>query len=110
MRNLFFLVFGSVMGCAPLPPLPFTLPLSAGHAPVLPVTSVNLAEHNYRIVKTNVTGTSRGFALLDLITVLPPDYTEAFAQLSQAGGISEGKTLALVNIVPQLSTQGKRVI
>ncbi len=110
MRNLFFLVFGSVMGCAPLPPLPFTLPLSAGHAPVLPVTSVNLAEHNYRIVKTNVTGTSRGFALLDLITGLPPDYTEAFAQLSQAGGISEGKTLALVNIVPQLSTQGKRVI
>lgn len=49
-------------------------------------------------------GTSRGFALLGLFTVISPDYTEAFAQLSEAGGISEGKTLALINIVPQLST------
>jgi len=70
---------------------------------VLPVTSVSLAERNYRIVKTNVVGISGGFALLGLITVKSPDYTEAFAQLYQAGGVSEGKALALINVVQQSS-------
>jgi hypothetical protein len=105
MRNLslLLLVLVLVTGCAALPPLPFILPSVSGQVPVLPVTSVSLAERNYRIVKTNVVGTSRGFALLGLITVKPPDYTEAFAQLYQAGGVSAGKALALINIIQQSS-------
>jgi hypothetical protein len=97
------LVLVLVTSCAALPPLPFVLPSVSDQVPVLPLTSVSLAECNYRIVKTNVVGTSRGFALLGLITIKPPDYTEAFAQLNQAGGISEGKALALVNVVQQSS-------
>ena len=105
MRNLspLLLVLVLVTGCTALPPLPFILPSVSGQVPVLPVTSVSLTERNYRIVKTNVVGTSRGFALLGLITVKPPDYTEAFAQLYQAGGVSAGKALALINIVQQSS-------
>jgi hypothetical protein len=105
MRNLspLLLVLVWVTGCAALPPLPFILPSVSGQVPVLPVTSVSLAERNYRIVKTNVVGTSRGFALLGLITVKPPNYTEAFAQLYQAGGVSAGKALALINVVQQSS-------
>jgi hypothetical protein len=100
MRNLspLLLVLVLVTGCAALPQLPFVLPSVSGEVPVLPVTSVSLAERNYRIVKTNVVGTSWGFALLGLITVKPPDYTEAFAQLYQAGGVSVGKALALINV------------
>jgi hypothetical protein len=105
MRNLsrLLVVWLSVMGCAPVPPLPFTLPSGAGQASVLTLTEVNLAQRNYRVVRTNVVGTSRGFALLGLITVKPPDATEAFARLYEAGGISEGKALALINVIQQSS-------
>jgi hypothetical protein len=105
IRNLspLLLVLVVATGCAALPQLPFILPSGSAQVPVLPVTSVSLAERNYRIVKTNVVGTSGGFALLGLITVKPPDYTEAFAQLYQAGGVSEGKALALINVVQQSS-------
>ena len=94
-----------VTGCAPIPPLPFTLPLpsGSGQTSVLTLTEVNLAQRNYRVVRTNVAGTSRGFALLGLITVKPPDAIEAFARLYEAGGISEGNALALINVLQQSS-------
>jgi hypothetical protein len=94
-----------VTGCAPVPPLPFTLPLSsgAGQASVLTLTEVNLAQRNYRVVRTNVTGTSRGFALLGLITLMPPDAIEALARLYEAGGIAEGNAIALINVLQQSS-------
>jgi hypothetical protein len=92
-----------VTGCAPIPPLPFTLPSGAGQASVLTLTEVHLAQRNYRVVRTNVAGTSRGFALLGLITVKPPDAIEAFARLYEAGGISEGNALALINVLQQSS-------
>ena len=94
-----------VTGCAPIPPLPFTLPLpsGSGQASVLTLTEVNLAQRNYRVVRTNVAGTSRGFALLGLISVKPPNAIEAFARLYKAGGISEGNALALINVLQQSS-------
>jgi hypothetical protein len=90
-----------VTGCAPVPPLPFTLPLPSGSGPasVLTLTEVHLAQRNYRVVRTNVVGTSRGFALLGLISVKPPDAIEAFARLYEAGGIAEGNALALINVL-----------
>jgi uncharacterized protein DUF6567 len=105
MSNLsrLLLVWLLVMGCAPVPPLPFTLPSGSGQASVLTLTQVKLAQHNYRVVRTNVVGTSRGFALLGLITVKPPDATEAFARLDEAGGIAEGQALALINVIQQSS-------
>ena len=94
-----------VTGCAPIPPLPFTLPLpsGSGQASVLTRTEVHLAQRNYRVVRTNVAGTSRGFALLGLISVKPPNAIEAFARLYEAGGISEGNALALINVLQQSS-------
>jgi hypothetical protein len=94
-----------VTGCAPVPPLPFTLPLGSGsgQASVLTLTEVNLAQRNYRVVRTNVAGTSRGFALLGLITVKPPDAIEALARLYEAGGIAEGNAIALINVLQQSS-------
>jgi hypothetical protein len=94
-----------VTGCAPIPPLPFTLPLpsGSGQASMLTLTEVNLAQRNYRVVRTNVAGTSRGFALLGLISVKPPNAIEAFARLYEAGGISEGNALALINVLQQSS-------
>jgi hypothetical protein len=105
MRHLsrLLLVGFLVMGCAPVPPLPFTLPSGAGQASVLTLTEVKLAQRNYRVVRTNVVGTSRGFALLGLFTVKPPDATEAFARLYEAGGMAEGKALALINVIQQSS-------
>jgi hypothetical protein len=94
-----------VTGCAPIPPLPFTLPLpsGSGQTSVLTLTEVNLAQRNYRVVRTNVAGTSRGFALLGLISVKPPNAIEAFARLYEAGGISEGTALALINVLQHSS-------
>src|SRR5215475_7668162 len=103
MRYLFCLlgVWFVVAGCAPGTPLPFTLPLSsgAGQASVLTLTEVHLAQRNYRVVRTNVTGSSRGFALLGLITLMPPDAIEALARLYEAGGMAEGHAIALINVL-----------
>ncbi len=60
-----------------------------------------MATKNYKIVKTNVVGTSWGFSLLAFISLMSPDYAEAMAQLYQAGGITEGKAQAIVNVVQQ---------
>ena len=108
MRTLSRLLLGVclVTGCAPLPPLPFTLPsgpTSSGQTSVLTQTEVHLAQRNYRIVKTQVVGTSQGFALLGLITLKPPDATEALARLYQAGDMAEGHALALVNVLQHSS-------
>jgi hypothetical protein len=105
MRHLsrLLLVVFLVTGCAPVPPLPFTLPSGAGQASVLTLTEVHLAQRNYRVVRTHVVGTSRGFALLGLITVKPPDGIEAFARLYEAGGIAEGQALALINVIQHSS-------
>ena len=91
------------MGCASVPPLPFTLPSGSGQASVLTLTEVTLAQRNYRVVRTNVVGTSRGFALLGLITVKPPDATEAFARLYAAAGMAEGTALALITVLQHSS-------
>jgi hypothetical protein len=105
MGNLsrLLLVLCLLTGCAPVPPLPFTLPLpgGSGQASLLTLTEVHLAQRNYRVVRTNVVGTSWGFALLGLITVKPPDATEAFARLYEAGGMAEGKSLALINVLQE---------
>src|SRR5262245_35984980 len=58
MGNLsrLLLVLCLLTGCAPVPPLPFTLPIpgGSGQASLLTLTEVNLAQRNYRVVRTNV--------------------------------------------------------
>jgi hypothetical protein len=108
LRHLSGLLLGLwlVTGCAPIPPLPFTFPSgspSSGSPSVLTLTQVHLAQRNYRVVRTNVAGTSQGFALFGLLTLKAPDAIEAFAQLYQAGDVAEGHAFALVNVMQHSS-------
>ena len=77
---------------------------SVGTFPNTSGTSVDLTKKNYRVVKANVTGESTGFALLGLIPIVSPTYTDAMSNLSANGGIQEGKAQALVNVTQDRST------
>jgi len=61
-------------------------------------TEVDFTKKNYRVVKANVTGESTGFALLGIIPIVSPSYTDAMTNLSANGGIQVGKAQALVNV------------
>jgi hypothetical protein len=64
-------------------------------------TSVTLANDNYRILKTNVVGTDWGITFLGIFPIVSPDYVKAIENLYIAGEVSEGKPLAIVNILQQ---------
>ena len=93
-------------GCAAIAALPITLPSGpsgSGPTSVLTLTEVHLQQRNYRVIRLNVTGTSRGFALLGLLMLKPPDAAEAFASLYEDGNlrvlIAERRALAFVNVM-----------
>jgi hypothetical protein len=84
MKKLFpiLLLYALFAGCAAVPILPLVSPFLSGQQPqVATTTSVQLATKNYKIVKTNVVGTSWGVSLLGFISLMSPDYAEAMAQL-----------------------------
>ena len=61
-------------------------------------TRVNLAEKNFRIIKTGVSGESTGFSLLGFIPLKSPNYAEAKQRLYY--GIGEpitGRPIGLAN-------------
>ncbi len=64
-------------------------------------TTVQLASHNYRIVKTNVVGSDWGISFLGLIPIVSPDYAKAMKRLYVAGDVAEGRPQAIVNVVQQ---------
>jgi hypothetical protein len=65
-------------------------------------TMVHLNGQNYRIVKTNVTGSDWGFSLLGLINLVSPNYVKAVKQLYKEGGITEGnRAIAVANVAQQ---------
>ena len=96
----------SLTGCAAAIP---ALPLLSGlnnptGTQILTASTVNLAKENFKIIKSNAIGSSAGFSLLGLITLKSPAYAEAFTQLYENAGVSEGKAQALVNIVHEESS------
>lgn len=97
-------------GCGALPAasssLPFSLPPlgSPVSSQLLTGTVVTLKKQNYRLVKADAKGESKGFSFLGLFSFRQPEYMEAITQLYHAAGISEGKALALVNIAYQQSS------
>lgn len=104
MRNLLVLLLLLTLlsaGCAL--PLPGISPsVSGGHQQDLKtITTVELAGNNYRLVRTNVIGTDWGISFLGLIPIVSPDYTKAIAKLYKNGAVSEGRPLALVNVLQQ---------
>ena len=64
-------------------------------------TTVRLTSQNYRIIKTNVVGSDWGINLLGLIPIVSPKYESVMKQLYEAGGVTEGKPQAIVNVIQQ---------
>jgi len=68
-------------------------------------TKVDLSGSNYRVVKSNVVGTSSGFSLLlGIIPVSDPSYIEALSDLYEKAGNPQGKAYALANVSQEEST------
>jgi hypothetical protein len=62
-------------------------------------TNVKLSEGNFVLVKTNVVGQSRGFALLGIITIVPAQFNTAFSRLYSQAGMEAGKPQTLADVV-----------
>jgi hypothetical protein len=102
---LLFVVSG-MTGCAAIAALPIDLPSGpsgAGPTSVLTRTEVQLKQRNYRVVQTNLRGTSQGFALLGILVLKPPDATEAFAKLLAGVENLEGQAVAVINVMQDSS-------
>jgi hypothetical protein len=61
-------------------------------------TNVKLSEGNFVLVKTNVVGQSRGFALLGIITIVPAEFNTAFNRLYAQAGMESGKSQTLTDV------------
>jgi hypothetical protein len=61
-------------------------------------TDVKLSEGNFVLVKTNVIGQSRGFAVLGFITIVPAEFNTAFSRLYSQAGMESGKAQTLTDI------------
>src|SRR5471030_2543911 len=61
-------------------------------------TDVKLSQGNFVLIKTNVVGQSRGFALLGFITIVPAEFNTAFSRLYAQAGMESGKPQTLANV------------
>jgi len=68
------------------------------------VTSVNLAEANFTVVKTNVVGNSKGFSLLGLIPIYSPKVTKAMERMYAQADLREGAPTTPAHLVVEHST------
>src|SRR6185312_14091857 len=58
-------------------------------------TELKLSEGNFSVVKTNVVGQARGFALLGFITLVPARFQTAMDQLYSKAGMQSGQPQTL---------------
>jgi hypothetical protein len=59
---------------------------------------VSLRENNYKIVRASAVGSSTGFALFGVLTLVSPTYSEAKQELYRSVGQKlEGRAIALTN-------------
>jgi len=76
-----------------------------GSYPQQNVTTVDLSEGNYDVVKTSAIGESNGFNLLGIIPFSSPTHSGAMTDLwRKAGYDSGGGALALANVTQDRST------
>jgi len=62
-------------------------------------TDVKLTEGNFVVVKTNVVGQARGFALLGFITMFPARFETAMDRLYTKAEMQSGKAQTLGNVI-----------
>jgi len=70
---------------------------SAGTYPHGSDTRVDLSKGNYRVLKSNVRGTSTGFVLFGILPLARPSYANAMGDLRSEAQM-EGKATALANV------------
>lgn len=94
-------------GCAAAPLLPTAssvLPASTASADFHSSTAVKLEQGNFVMVRTNVTGQSKGFALLGVLTLTPARFSKAMDRLYLAAEIRTGRPQTLANVVAERSS------
>jgi len=67
-------------------------------------TMVTLEKPNFAVVKANNLGRSRGFALLGLITIVPPRCNTALNRLYEHAGMQSGRAQTLANVLVERSS------
>lgn len=73
-----------------------------GQVPLVQTTTtVQLASQSYRILKANAVGSDWGINFLGFVPIVSPQYVKAMRRLYEAGGVTEGKPQAIVNVVQQ---------
>jgi hypothetical protein len=87
-------------GCAAVSTLPVSSLLpSTANVEMHSQTAIRLEEANFNVVKTNVVGRAKGFALLGFITISPARFTKAMDRLYAQAEVQAGKPQTLANVV-----------
>ena len=93
-------------GCAAIAPLSSLVSAPTGPPPaqVNERTSVELAAANFVLVRTNVVGRSRGFALLGFLTIYPATLTKAMDRMYMNAGMQAGRSQSVAHLIIEKST------
>jgi hypothetical protein len=100
---LYLLVLAALAGgCAAASAVPLGSLISSPNSSALEIhnnTDVRLQEKNFVVIRTNVMGESSGFALLGILTIVPPKFTKAMSRLYEKAEMQTGRPQTLVNLV-----------
>ena len=99
-----FALLGLVLagGCAAISTLPIASVVGSPNASALEIhssTEVRLQAAQFIVLKTNVVGQSKGFALLGLLTIVPAKFTTAASRLYAQAEMQPGRSQTLANVV-----------
>jgi hypothetical protein len=88
-------------GCAAVAPISSVLGTvgPSDTSQIFNSTQLRLQQKNFFIVKPNVMGQSKGFALLGLITIVPAKFTTAMDRLNAQADLRPGTSRTLANLV-----------
>jgi hypothetical protein len=102
LAPLAFLGLALAGGCAAVSTLPIASVIGSPNASALEIhnsTEVRLQDANFIMVKTNVVGQSKGFALLGILTIVPAKFTTAANRLYTQAEMQTGRPQTLANMV-----------
>jgi Family of unknown function (DUF6567) len=93
-------------GCAAVSTLPVSslLPSAASSVELHNQTTIKLEQANFRVIKTNVVGRCKGFALVGLITLSPAKFSKAMDRLYAQAEMESGKPQTLANVAMERSS------
>lgn len=89
---------GGCAAVAPFSSVVSTLVSPSDTSQILTTTELRLQQKNFLIVKPNVKGQSKGFALLGLITIVPAKFTKAMDRLNAQADLKPGSSRTLANL------------